>query len=169
MFIFIGAFLLLAFFIIIYVYIRRVVWSALISLFAVAMILMGALPFTFEEVKDSSRTELQAMGNSQGMNGNYSGFLFYSHGSVNDTQIVQYVVKHKNGYSQLKKVDAKKARVYEDEAKSPYLVRHTKETIVPDWTGFGFIYREKPTMVRMDFHVPKGSVSQGYSIDVSGK
>lgn len=116
----------------------------------------------------TSKHSLQALGNTSGVEGYLSVGLLGGSGEIQDTQVVQYIVKTKAGYSQLKKVNAKKARIYEDESEKPYYIVHTERHPYAEWTGLNFDH-ENPKVIRIDFHVPKGSVSQDYSIDVNKK
>lgn len=136
--------------------------------FVLAVLLCSA-DFSPKEVK-SGKQYVSALGNAQGVSGSMRAGFFVSTGTINDTQVIQYVRAHKDGYSELKKVNANKARIYMDEEKRPYLVKFYEVPDPADWLGIDWVYdtiEPDKRYVRTDFHIPKGSVANDYKIDVN--
>jgi hypothetical protein len=98
---------------------------------------------------------------------NYStvnGTFFLGIGSVDGTQTAFYSTVEEDGAIVFKSVPLKDARIYEDSPTTPYYVDYTSEFSNTLWyILFPKSFVENDSS-RVDFHIPSGSVLQGYSI-----
>lgn len=118
----------------------------------------------------NKKQEISALGNTTGVSGSLRSSFFMASGVIEDKQIFQYVKKSKKGYSELKKIDAEKVRIFEDESKKPYYIAYYSQESFPDWLGIDFMeWSLEKKYLYTEFHIPSGSIQNSYDIDISSK
>lgn len=92
-----------------------------------------------------------------------SGSFFLGIGSIDETQTAFYSIKEADGGIVFRDMPLEEIRIYEDDPAKPYLQSYHGE-FAAKWAEYVFVIPvysgDKPT----EFHIPTGSVFQGYSI-----
>ena len=103
-----------------------------------------------------SSSVLQALGN----NSETSGSFFLGSGTVGEEQVFNYVILHEGGFSTLESRPADQSRIVEEVDAVPRLVVYDK--VMDEWwlsplavSGMSWVH---------EFHVPVGSVVQGFEV-----
>lgn len=106
------------------------------------------------EYKDQTTHKLQSLGNGSGVRGTF----FLGSGYTSDGQVVNYIEKLDDNGSQLKRVNASEATIYEVD-EEPTLITRTYEGS-PWWLApfdtFSF--------QKYEFRVPNGTVSESFEL-----
>jgi hypothetical protein len=101
-------------------------------------------------------------------------------GSVESVPVYVYYVKQENGAFKLKYIDARVTDVYMDEDINPYLMQtievgyYSDGTSIPSCTGKEYyctsdaVAYDFRDVVRGEFHVPRGTLVQAYSLGATG-
>lgn len=124
--------------------------ASMLSLFVVHMMPQSSL-----RVYHESTTNLRALS----VNSDLQGSFFLASGYVDDKQVFRYIVQDEQGGNRLKITDAYNSVVFEDSLKGGTLVRSWG---VPENTLWSYAPRE----LDVQFHVPAGSVVDGYEMTV---
>lgn len=106
-------------------------------------------------VTETANYELVALANGSSV----SGQFFLGTGSVDGKNVFNYVTDD-GGYSTLRQADADQSSIWQDEDEDPYLDVSRIAWRV-DWAMPSPIF----STLRYDFHIPDGSVYNGYSVN----
>lgn len=115
--------------------------------------------FPEKQLVESGRTELVALKDSQGIEGNF----FLGSGQVNSEMFYFFYYSCGNSCSVFGKIPAFNARVYED-SESPHIKYFKKVFKNQAWNNFAL-----PSLgdnETSEIHIPKGSIKQGFSLDL---
>lgn len=123
----------------------------------------GIMAIISNEMSDSSlrayhhsSTDLRAMSASSDAHGSF----FLASGYVDDRQVFRYIFQDENGGNRLDSIWAGYAVVYEDSEQGGTMVR--------SWgTPKSLLWTFVPAEMDLAFHVPTGSVKDGYEMAVS--
>lgn len=132
---------------------------AFIGFFVITIVLFAA-PKTYS-VASEDRTELKALTLASN---NPSNSFFLGNTYEGSSRVINYIAQENDGeetWSVVSSTPAENARIFEDETKSPYLMKtvfvYDNPWVLP-WT-FG------TDRVKYDFHVPENSVVENFKVE----
>lgn len=113
---------------------------------------------------DTRTIDIVAMGNSEKISGHYQGGVFASYGYMDSEQVINYVTRDEQGGMHLDRVSANTATVFEQEG-DPHIVitKYTEHVDYRLWVPW--MVGERKGATHTDLYIPKGSVSNNFSLD----
>ncbi len=137
--------------------------SAFIALIvggATIPILTYAIPWETSNT-DMTSTNLRAISTETTTEGH---FYFLGTGVINGDRQISYITSQ-DGYSQIATVDVDHARIFEDEETNPHVDIYS--FYLDFWWIAPWLTHADVWYDSYDFHIPEGSVVDGYNIDIS--
>lgn len=107
-----------------------------------------------------NQSQLIALADGSQLNGHF----FLGSGSMNEEMVYFYYRKEGNGFKADKR-NASRAVIFADEETSPYVRDYQAKFSNIFWYWVAIPLKEKPS----EFHIPKGSILQNYTLDLKSK
>ena len=134
--------------------------QVIVSLIAISLLAAGCKRVTFDNSPCKDKTELVQLGLQSSLQGDISGSFFIGiggiGGGVNSNLVYHYFVRNQDNSRELRHTGFNdKVHVFEDDPEVPYICSHG-EVITGDESYY-----------LIEIHIPKGSITNNYSLDVN--
>lgn len=133
-------------------FIGIILCGAIVMALTMAFSAMGLEP----RVTSQHDNDLRAVALSSEVQGQF----FLGSGYIDGERVLNYIAEHEDGAASVEQVSARNAYIYEDEANDPYVT--TFDWSIGAWWWAPFDWDFGNTYA---FHIPEGSILEGYTID----
>jgi hypothetical protein len=96
-------------------------------------------------------------------NSEVNGSFFLGTGFIDETQTAFYSTIESDGAIVFRHIPLESTKVYQDNPEKPYLLYYSSE-FKYDWLKYLFLLPNDTNIQPAEFHIPEGSVFQGYTL-----